>query len=222
MTGRNVDKREGQFQSWLGLIWCFIFRVDAPGVRAAVPAAGFQKTVPQQGEPPALPQSPTILPRTARETTEKRDNLLAATDEVSVRAPTYLIASTQRPCWKCGAETAVYVLAVEPPFERRDGPEQWRAGSKLAILSYVRNLPKRVVDHVKQIAPRYFRDESQWHPKPYWMNHCDHCGSKIGDYETIESDSAPFNPRTFGTPDIKLLYVPEPLEAVAQLVKNSG
>jgi hypothetical protein len=133
---------------------------------------------------------------------------LAATS-INVRASAYLIASSRRRCWKCSGETVLYALAVEPPFERRDGPEQWGPGSKLAVLSYAQNLPEWIIAHLKQIAPRYFLDESQWHLRPYWMNHCEHCGAKIGDYETIDSGIAPFNFGIFGSPDVTVLYVPE-------------
>jgi hypothetical protein len=154
--------------------------------------------------PPAAPAAPDL-----------------AAPPFNVRAPTYLIASGHRRCWKCNGEIAIYALAVKPPFERRDGAGQWQPGTSLAVLSYVESLQKRIRDHLMLIAPRYFRDASLWHRRPYWMNHCEHCGAKIGDYETTESAVAPLNVGRLRPPNVELLQAPEPLEAMAALSPNA-
>jgi hypothetical protein len=35
------------------------------------------------------------------------------------------------------------------------------------------------------LAPHYRPDHSQTTESFYWMNHCEHCEAKLGDFETI-------------------------------------
>ncbi|NNM56239.1 hypothetical protein [Acidocella sp.] len=135
----------------------------------------------------------------------------------NVRAPTYLVAGNHLRCWTCSGNAAVYALVVAPPFDRRDGARQWEPGTSPAVLAYIESLPERIADHLKLTAPRYFRDASQWHRRPYWMNHCEYCGAKIGDAETIESAIAPLNTGRFQPANVKLSHVPQPFEALATL-----
>jgi hypothetical protein len=109
--------------------------------------------------------------------------------------PAYIVASSQHRCWRCNGEIAVHALAAAPPFDQLDGSEQWRRGARLAVQSYVENLQERTIVHLK----------------PYWMSHCEYCGAKIGDYETVETVGAPFDVRMLGLSDVKLLDVSEPL-----------
>ena len=140
----------------------------------------------------------------------------------NVRAPAFFIVTGHCHCWKCGDQVMVIALGVTPPFTRRNVTLEWLEGTSLAVLSYVERLPTSIVDHLAQLAPRFFRDESQWHRRPYWMNHCQHCGAKIGDYETIESQAAPFSVQKFDANKLGFTIISEPFVAVAAVVKQNA
>lgn len=130
---------------------------------------------------------------------------------INLRAPGYIIGNATRRCWQCGTETTVYTLGVIPPFKHLLSEKRWQTGVGFAVLSYIKWLPEDIASHLLAVTAGFFRDTSQWHARPYWMNHCQHCGAKIGDYETIESVTAPFNTAAWDL----FLHVAEPFEASA-------
>ena len=142
------------------------------------------------------------------------------TPAYNVRAPAFFIVEGQCRCWKCSEQITVVALGVTPPFTRRSVAPEWLEETKLAVLSYVERLPASIMDHLVQVAPRFFYDKSQWHRRPYWMNHCLHCNAKIGDYETIESLSAPFSVHKFDARKLRFTVIAEPFLAVAAVIKQ--
>lgn len=144
------------------------------------------------------------------------------TPPYNVRAPSFFVVTGYCRCWKCGEKVTVVALGVTPPFASRHIPPQWLEGTNLAVLSYVERLPVSIVDHLAQLVPRFFRDQSQWHRRPYWMNHCQHCAAKIGDYETIESHAAPFGVKKFDADKLSIAVVSEPFVAVAAVIRQDA
>ena len=140
----------------------------------------------------------------------------------NVRAPAFFIVTGHCHCWKCGDQVTVVALGVTPPFARRDVAPEWLEGTSLAVLSYVERLPTSIMNHLARFVPGFFRDESQWHRRPYWMNHCQHCDAKIGDYETIDSHSAPFGAQRFNASKLSFTVISEPFVAVAVVVKQDA
>lgn len=138
----------------------------------------------------------------------------------NIRAPAFFIVNGHCRCWKCGGEVTVTALGVTAPFTYRNLASSWLEGTGIAVLSYVERLLPSIVDHLPQLAPRFFRDESQWHPRPYWINHCQYCGAKIGDYETIESSSAPFGVQKFDANKLSFSVISEPFVAVAKVIQQ--
>lgn len=134
---------------------------------------------------------------------------------VNVHAAGYFIAAGRCRCWSCAENTDVFVLAIEPPYWRLDAAGEWQERALLAVLSYTEWLCDGVSGRLVELAPRYFRDSSQWHQRPYWMNHCQYCSAKIGDYETIEAASSPFNVQKVDIRKLKCLTASEEFEAVA-------
>jgi hypothetical protein len=53
-------------------------------------------------------------------------------------------------------------------------------------LSYVVDVAEPVAARLRRVAPRYRVDYSQTTHSFYWMNHCEHCDAKLGDFETME------------------------------------
>jgi hypothetical protein len=48
---------------------------------------------------------------------------------------------------------------------------------------------------------------------PYWMNHCAHCGAKVGDYEAIDCTAAPFNVQSVDVRRLQMTVVSSAFEA---------
>lgn len=138
------------------------------------------------------------------------------TPKFNIRAPSYFVAVGHRRCWRCSAEIEVSALGVGPPFSQLVG-KVWQAGSSLAMLSYVEAVSPDVSEQISHLAPRYLRDESHWHQRPYWMNHCPHCNAKVGDYETVDALDAPFNTATLEVHKLAISVVSCAFEASAAL-----
>ena len=59
---------------------------------------------------------------------------------------------------------------------------------------------------LRQRAPRYRVDYSRTTQSFYWMNHCEHCDAKLGDFETLQEAGA-FENR------VELVQIDEPFSA---------
>jgi hypothetical protein len=77
-----------------------------------------------------------------------------------------------------------------------DDPEDdyWECGDLPTILSYVNDVAEGVAIRLGDGAPGYWVDYSQTTGSFYWMNHCEHCGAKLGDFETFQEFGVGFGP----------------------------
>ena len=104
-----------------------------------------------------------------------------------IRAPTWSVVGAPRKCWVCGVVTPVFAIALPPGYEVLNGEEdRWERAEGSVLLSYVSDVPRSVAAQLNLLAPRYRIDYSQTIHSFYWMNHCEHCGAKLGDFETME------------------------------------
>jgi hypothetical protein len=62
-------------------------------------------------------------------------------------------------------------------------PDAWQRASVNAFLFYVEQVPDAVRDQLSRLSCffRLARDTATL--KPYWANHCEHCGRLLGDQE---------------------------------------
>lgn len=110
----------------------------------------------------------------------------------NVRAPRWDLAIASRECRRCGELTRVYAILLpseHETLEEEDDPagDCWERGEYAVLLSYVEAVPASVVAHLHMQAQHHYRlDHSQTTNSFYWMNHCEHCDAKLGDFETIE------------------------------------
>ena len=135
------------------------------------------------------------------------------------KANSYYIASTTASCWKCNAATTVYAIMLPPEFLERDigdepDEDEWETFPEMCILSHVSNLPDSAAQIINKLSGNQYRiDYSKSSGSKYWMNHCETCGTKQGDYELINEADTPFTPIC---PDhteyITLFHIKEPIE----------
>ena len=103
----------------------------------------------------------------------------------NVRASSYYVARTSTRCPHCGLPTRLLALALPLEHETLDpdepGPEVWFKADVNALLFYVGQLPEDVGARLQRLS-RFFRfahSEATHHS--YWANHCERCGTLLGD-----------------------------------------
>ena len=148
--------------------------------------------------------------------------------DANVRSQTYYVARTNALCWHCGWSTGVLALAMPRNHETleadtqgdADGGESasdaWQRAAVNAILFYVARLPDDVRRRLNRISPFFRLAHSAATVNRYWANHCEHCGSLLGDHELHCEPGGAFMPSSeAAAADIRLLEIEEPCAAAA-------
>jgi len=126
--------------------------------------------------------------------------------KINIKSATYYIAKSFRNCWKCNYKSKVYaiILPKNNLFKNRYAK----------ILSYVTYLSKETQKYFNFITNQFYYDYSNVTNSSYWMNHCQECKARLGDFETIEEYTSPFFAKTIPeAKNITLYFVDERLEA---------
>src|ERR1700688_1845411 len=148
--------------------------------------------------------------------------------DANIRSQTYYIARTNVRCWHCGLSTRLLALAMPHNHETLDGDTQadadggdpasdaWQRTAVNAMLFYVEPLPDGVQDRLNRILPFFRLAHSAATLNSYWANHCEHCGTLLGDHELHCEPDGAFTPSSAAAAaNIHLLRIQEPFEAVA-------
>lgn len=106
---------------------------------------------------------------------------------IGIRASSYLVAETLTECWRCHELTRVYALILPAGHETLESGDDdtdsyWYQHTEAALVLYVTDLPQVVAAQMTSRSPRYRIDFSKTTQSSYWMNHCEHCGMKQGDF----------------------------------------
>ena len=111
-------------------------------------------------------------------------------DAVTVRCLYVLTASHQ--CHECAEGTSVHALLLRGPFDV-EGYPYVDPNDEGALLRYLVAVPADVVEAMSKVsAGRWHLDVSRTYSDSYYMNHCEHCGAKIGDHYLGEPEEAFF------------------------------
>ena len=125
---------------------------------------------------------------------------LPSEPDISVRSSSYFIAQTTKPCWKCAEHTSVFGFILPAghetlePDEEDDERDAWYRYDEPTIVHYVTDLLPAVAARVKAFSRHYRVDFSKTTQSSYWMNHCEHCGMKQGDFEMYCEPQGAFFP----------------------------
>ncbi|MCX8565576.1 MAG: hypothetical protein ON057_000303 [Glomeribacter sp. 1016415] len=120
--------------------------------------------------------------------------------DISVRSSIYFIAQTFNPCWKCGKHTSAFGFILPAghetlePDDEDDDRDAWCRYDEPTIVHYVTELLPSVVARIKAFSRHYRVDFSKTTQSSYWMNHCEHCGMKQGDFEMYCEPQGAFFP----------------------------
>lgn len=143
------------------------------------------------------------------------------TPDINIRAASYFVAQTSKSCWKCGELTSVYGFmlpsgheTLEPideadagfgqddKYEESDfqawldspASSMWVQSDEPTSVHYISDLPLSVAARIKGFSRHYRVDFSKTTQSSYWMNHCECCGMKQGDFEMYEEPQGAFFP----------------------------
>ena len=120
--------------------------------------------------------------------------------DINVCSSSYFIAQTTKLCWKCGEHTSVYGFILPAghetlgPDDEDDERDAWYQYDEPTIVHYVADLLPAVALRIKAFSQHYRVDFSKATQSSYWMNHCEHCGMKQGDFEMYCEPQGAFFP----------------------------
>jgi hypothetical protein len=120
-------------------------------------------------------------------------------EDANVSANNYFVAQTHTACWKCKQSTRVAGVIVPPGFEE---VEDWGNDPEVVVhddAAFVHNISdlcEAVAARLKHVASKLYMDSSTTSRESYWMNHCDHCSAKQGDFFLFSEPGVAFFPTT--------------------------
>jgi len=144
-------------------------------------------------------------------------------DDLDVRANHYYIGKTNKTCWKCKKKTPIFGFFLDQGHEllvEYDCSDServvcfWEHIDGPATIGYINHLPDDIQNWIIKLTPNFYIDTSKTCQSEYWMNHCDKCGMKQGDFY-IHGEPGPggFFPVTVKeATKITLYRVDEPFE----------
>ncbi len=122
---------------------------------------------------------------------------------ITIRSTSYFICQSSKPCWRCGEVTQVYGFVLPAGYETLEADDDdeeaqdhtsWVKHEDPTILSYVSDLTSSVASRIMGLSPKFRLDFSKTTESSYWMNHCERCGMKQGDFEMFSEPGGAFYP----------------------------
>ncbi|WP_416769560.1 DUF5710 domain-containing protein [Pseudomonas sp. RHF3.3-3] len=117
--------------------------------------------------------------------------------EFRTRSPYYYVMESISDCWKCCAPTRVFSFRLPDEYEEfhyieeYEDPQvftltsnlgQWKSRGYGGTVSDVGSLSPQVLRRIRQFTGSFRLDYSKMAGCRYFMNHCQHCGAKLGDF----------------------------------------
>jgi len=130
---------------------------------------------------------------------------------INVRSNSYFIAQTIEPCWKCGEYTSVYGFILPAGHETLEPgddevEDEWSQYDQPTIIFYINNLLPAVEARIKAFSRHYHIDFSKTIQSSYWMNHCEYCDTKQGDFMLYCEPEGAFYPIDKHAASLIVLY----------------
>lgn len=142
-------------------------------------------------------------------------------DDLSVRANHYYIGQTSKACWKCQKQTRVFGFLLDEDHELLTDYEcpdsdrlilSWELVGEPMTVSNIQHLSDSVQKRIGELTRNFYPDTSQTARGQYWMNHCERCSAKQGDFY-IHEEPGPggfFPTEAKEARQVKLYRVDEP------------
>lgn len=139
--------------------------------------------------------------------------------EFDVRSPYYYVMKSLSDCWKCNAVSSVFSFKLPEEHEEFEPVEddedefaldrnlgEWKSHGLRSTVSYVNSLPPRVQKQIRRFTENFKLAYSKKAGSRYFMNHCQHCGSKFGDFFMHNEPGGAFFPTSPGQASQMILY----------------
>lgn len=140
-------------------------------------------------------------------------------DEEIISSPWFVLAESTEECWSCGSDTKVFAILlpkIEDEMKVRKADEEDISAPTPCSLSNISEVNDPVETYLKGLSPNFYSDHSGTAGHTYWMNHCEKCSAKIGDFYLHSKPGHAFFPVTDEEiRKIKLTRIDIPLEADA-------
>lgn len=132
----------------------------------------------------------------------------------------YIIMQARKSCWSCGALLSVYGFMLPPMHKelrlvRGDRGGHWHElieePDYPALISQITRLEPSVARRMGQRTEHYRPGRSETLQSTYWVNHCEHCGQKQGDFHLYHEPGGAFDVTdTVSAEGIRLEHIREP------------
>jgi hypothetical protein len=128
----------------------------------------------------------------------------------NIRSNNFYIVKSKEICWKCSKISDVFAFFLPSGHEKIDYWEdeicqhqspsnlievnEWIKAEHTIFVTYVNHLSEYPLKLIKEISPNYYYDFSKTTSDNYYMNHCEYCGSKQGDFFMYSEPGGAFCP----------------------------
>ncbi|MGV8842699.1 MAG: DUF5710 domain-containing protein [Pseudomonas sp.] len=115
--------------------------------------------------------------------------------EFCVRAPYYYVMESISDCWSCSNWTRVFSFKLPEEYEEFDSVDdededfalmsnlgEWKCHGYRGTVSNVDSLSPQVAKQIRRFTDKFKHAYSKTAGSRYVMNHCEHCGAKLGDF----------------------------------------
>ena len=109
---------------------------------------------------------------------------------LEAKSPFYLVKS-QEICWKCTKRTEVVCFASNGVNDYEDGDYEF-----FITYSMITLVPSDLAQFIRDHLKLFHLDYSKTAHCSYYMNHCEHCSTGLGDYFMHNSPEGAFFPVT--------------------------
>jgi hypothetical protein len=133
------------------------------------------------------------------------DRWIPKQKDFNVTSPSYFVAQSYERCWKCGQPNRVIGFLLTDGYQEKED-DMWTECGWSAFVYYVESLVDDVAKHAQLVSANYRLDFSNTTRNSYWMNHCDFCGSKLGDHPLYAEVDAAFSPSDSENAKVIKLY----------------
>lgn len=149
--------------------------------------------------------------------------------EPNIKSEHYFVAHNTTECWRCTKPTKVWGFFLPEGHhvydpdedENPSNPQNWYQSGSVASLPFVVSLCDNALRRIGRLAPQYKLAYSKMADTRYYMNHCEHCGVKQGDFKMYQEPHGAFFPMDEAeAARITVYRVNEPFEADASSVEG--
>jgi len=109
------------------------------------------------------------------------DNSVNTGTEFCIQAGYFFVGRSTQCCWNCQRMSDVYSIMVPAGFEHLD-EGRWSIEDEPSFLSNLTRLSREPYQLMQKNYPLYGPDFSKTAEDDYFMNHCQFCGAKLGDF----------------------------------------